>query len=70
MAMKELPPATGDVVTVLLDGGGCTKGGDRLLHADGNDEPHYFYNWCFFIHHKPTGRKIVWDLGLSDVRQP
>jgi hypothetical protein len=64
---QELPPATGSVDIVLLDGGGFRTGSDRMLHADGHDEPFFMYDWCFYIHHKATGRKMLWDLGMSDV---
>lgn len=64
---KALPPATGAVDLVLLDGGGFTTTDDTKVHADGGDKPYYLYDWCFYIHHKATGRKMLWDLGLSDV---
>lgn len=66
---KQLPIASGDVEVVILDGGGFTTTDDTRLHADGHDQPYYLYDWCYYIHHKPTGRRVIWDLGISDVSQ-
>lgn len=65
--VKELPPTGGSVHVVLLDGGGFTTTDDWRIHADGHDRPYYLYDWCFYIHHKPTGKRILWDLGISNV---
>lgn len=67
--VKQLPIASGDVEVVILDGGGFTTTDDTKLHADGHNQPYYLYDWCYYIHHKPTGRRLLWDLGISDVRQ-
>lgn len=64
---KQLPVASGNVEVVLLDGGGFLTTEDTIIHADGHDRPYYLYDWCFYVYHKPTGRKILWDLGISDV---
>ncbi|KAF2995946.1 hypothetical protein E8E14_000480 [Neopestalotiopsis sp. 37M] len=60
-----LPPASGDVEVVLLDGGGFTTADDTRLHQDGHERPFYLYDWCFYVHHRPSGEKVLWDLGLS-----
>lgn len=64
---KQLPASSGSVEVVLLDGGGFTTTDDTKIHADGHDRPYYLYDWCFYVYHKPTGRRILWDLGISDV---
>lgn len=69
MMAKELPQASGHVEIILLDGGGFTTTDDTRIHADGHDQPYYLYDWCFYLHHKASGRKILWDLGISDVGQ-
>ncbi|KAJ2901598.1 hypothetical protein MKZ38_001618 [Zalerion maritima] len=61
-----LAAASGTADVVLLDGGGFTTADDTKIHADGHHEPFYLYDWCFYIHHKATGRKILWDLGISN----
>lgn len=66
-SVKQLPVASGTVEVVILDGGGFTTTDDTKLHADGHDRPYYLYDWCFYVYHKPTGRKMLWDLGISDV---
>lgn len=66
-SFKELPTTGGSVDIVLLDGGGFTTTDDWRIHADGHDKPYYLYDWCFYIHHKPTGQRILWDLGISNV---
>lgn len=66
---KQIPIASGDVEVVILDGGGFTTTDDTRLHADGHDQPYYLYDWCYYIHHKSTGRRVLWDLGISDVSQ-
>ncbi|KAH7133867.1 beta-lactamase-like protein [Dactylonectria macrodidyma] len=68
MVTKKLPQATGHVEIVLLDGGGFTTTDDTRIHAGGHDQPYYLYDWCFYLHHKASGRKILWDLGISDDR--
>lgn len=65
--VKELPTVAGSVDVVLLDGGGFTTTDDTRIHADGHDKPYYLYDWCFYIHQKTTGRRILWDLGISSV---
>lgn len=65
--VKALPEAYGSVDVVLLDGGGFTTTDDWRIYADGHDRPYYLYNWCFYIHHRASGRKLLWDLGISNV---
>ncbi|KAI0123380.1 beta-lactamase-like protein [Xylariales sp. AK1849] len=65
---KHIPAAKGTVEIVLLDGGGFITGDDTKIHANGSSEPFYMYDWCFYIYHKATGQRILWDLGISDDR--
>ncbi|KAG7038941.1 cytochrome p450 [Colletotrichum scovillei] len=67
--IKTLPFSSSAVELTLLDGGGLTTTDDTKIHADGHDRPYFLYNWCFYIHHRASGRKILWDLGISDDRQ-
>ncbi|KXH29870.1 hypothetical protein CNYM01_02921 [Colletotrichum nymphaeae SA-01] len=67
--IKTLPFSGSAVELTLLDGGGLTTTDDTKIHADGHDKPYFLYNWCFYIHHRASGRKILWDLGISDDRQ-
>lgn len=64
---KHVPPASSAVEIVLLDGGGFRTTDDWKLHAGGHSRPYFLYDWCFFIHHKPSGKKMLWDLGISNV---
>ncbi|WAO95250.1 Lactamase-B domain-containing protein [Fusarium falciforme] len=66
---KELPGASGEVQVVLLDGGGFTTTDDTKIHADGHSRPYYLYDWCFYLYHKPTGSRVLWDLGISNDRE-
>ncbi|CAK7207824.1 hypothetical protein SEUCBS139899_010639 [Sporothrix eucalyptigena] len=67
-SQKQLPAASGSVEIILLDGGGFQTTEDWRLHAGGHSRPFYLYDWCFFIHHKASGKKILWDLGISNDR--
>ncbi|CAI0643543.1 unnamed protein product, partial [Colletotrichum noveboracense] len=66
---RPIPLATGAVEIVLLDGGGFTTTDDTKIHEDGHLEPYYLYDWCFFIHHRATGRRMLWDLGIHNDRE-
>ncbi|KAF0315328.1 zinc finger protein [Colletotrichum asianum] len=63
---RPIPLATGAVEIVLKDGGGFTTTDDTKIHEDGHLEPYYLYDWCFFIHHRATGRRMLWDLGIHN----
>ncbi|KAF5009336.1 hypothetical protein FDECE_4434 [Fusarium decemcellulare] len=65
---EQLPQASGHVQVTLLDGGGFTTADDTKIHADGHDQPYYLYDWCFYLYHEATGRRILWDLGISNDR--
>ncbi|KAI1843763.1 hypothetical protein JX266_010022 [Neoarthrinium moseri] len=65
---KSFPPSSGSVEVTLLDGGGFTTAEDARLHQDGDRPPFYLYDWLFLIHHQSTGKKVLWDLGISNDR--
>ncbi|KAL1887241.1 hypothetical protein Sste5346_010336 [Sporothrix stenoceras] len=67
-SQRQLPAASGTVEIVLLDGGGFRTTEDWRLHEGGHSRPFFLYDWCFFIQHKASGRKILWDLGISKDR--
>ncbi|KAM5380887.1 hypothetical protein ACJZ2D_003411 [Fusarium nematophilum] len=69
MASRQYPPlpiATGSVDLVLLDGGSISSSRDSMMHANGHDGISRLYNWCFYIRHRPSGLKLLWDVGISN----
>ncbi|KAF5614622.1 metallo-hydrolase oxidoreductase [Fusarium tjaetaba] len=63
----KLPGHDGPGVKVhLLDGGSFSTASMKLLHKNGSSEPFRMYDWCFLIHHQPSNRYVLWDLGCSD----
>lgn len=70
MMAGKLLGASGEVEVVLLDGGGFTTTDDTKIHADGHSRPYYLYDWCFYVYHKATGSRVLWDLGVSNVSRP
>lgn len=70
VSLKNLPAGNKAVDVVLLDGGGFTTADDTKIHANGHSKPYYLYDWCFYIHHKESGQRILWDLGISEVSTP
>ncbi|KAL2205512.1 Metallo-hydrolase/oxidoreductase [Sarocladium strictum] len=66
-AKEKLPGHDGPGVKLhLLDGGSFSTGNLKLLHKNAPSEPFRMYDWCFLIHHKPSDRYVMWDLGCSD----
>jgi hypothetical protein len=64
----KLPGHDGPGVKVhLLDGGSFSTASMKLLHKNGSHEPFRMYDWCFLIHHQPSNRYVLWDLGCNDV---
>ncbi|POR33566.1 Uncharacterized protein TPAR_06261, partial [Tolypocladium paradoxum] len=64
---RPLPPSTGSVEVQLLDGGSFTGNLD-VVHARSPSVPYRCHSWAFYIHHKPSGRHLLWDVGLSADR--
>ncbi|KAL6405168.1 hypothetical protein AUP68_12012 [Ilyonectria robusta] len=65
-SLKNLPAGNKAVDVVLLDGGGFTTTDDTKIHANGHSNPYYLYDWCFYIYHKESGQRILWDLGIGE----
>lgn len=65
-ALPPLPTSHGSVKVQLLDGGSFTAD-YNVLHAGVPSTPFRCYSWAFYIHHEPSGRRILWDVGLSAV---
>ncbi|KAI8650203.1 Lactamase-B domain-containing protein [Fusarium sp. Ph1] len=65
--LPPLPTSNGSVKVQLLDGGSFTAD-YNFLHAGAPSTPFRCYSWAFYIHHEPSGRRILWDVGLSANR--
>lgn len=62
-------PSSASVRIRLLDGGSFSTATLNYLHAEAKPADQFrMYDWCFLISHTPTGRHILWDVGLSSVR--
>jgi hypothetical protein len=69
MAIEVLDlPKTGSYVEVaILDGGGMI-GSSKIMHAEWPDDRDVHMScWVFYIHHPKSGKKVVWDVGISAV---
>lgn len=62
-----LPVTDGSVKLQLLDGGSFIAN-YAVLHAGVDDEAFRMYNWAFHIFHPRMDRHVLWDLGLTSVR--
>lgn len=61
-----LPETTSFVHLQILDAGSFLASRNKM--HQGEDESRFrMYNWAFFILDSKRGRKILWDLGLSDA---
>lgn len=63
-----LPPSTGSVEVQILDGGSFTANFE-VMRAGSPSEPFKCHSWVFYIYHKPSGRRILWDIDLSAVSE-
>jgi len=61
-----LPQTTGSVEVQILDGGSF-MGNYNVIHSNCSSKPFRCHSWVFYIHHKSSGRHILWDVGLSAV---
>lgn len=53
----------------------CLNGGSfiaslAMLHANSGSGTLRLYNWCFLIHDRISGRRVMWDLGMTSVCAP
>ncbi|KAF9883936.1 hypothetical protein FE257_002618 [Aspergillus nanangensis] len=62
-----LPVTDAYVHLDLLNGGSMTAEYDKL-HAGEPPERFRMYNWAFYIHHPQSGRRLLWDLGMSSAK--
>ena len=63
-----LPAGPGFVEVQILDGGSFTAN-LNVIHAGSTSVPFRCHSWVFYIYHKPSGRHILWDVGLSAVSE-
>jgi hypothetical protein len=61
-----LPTTDGFVNVTILDGGGMI-GRRSLIHADDDNSDIHMSCWVFYIDHPRTGKKTLWDIGISSV---
>lgn len=67
MEHASLPPGSGHVEVHLLNGGSFIAETGKI-NAGCQNERFRLYNWAFAIYHKKFDRKVIWDLGIVDVR--
>ena len=66
---QELPKTQAYVDVAILDGGGMV-GSSSLMHAEGPPTDINMSCWVFYIHNPTTGKKVIWDVGISAVYLP
>jgi hypothetical protein len=69
MAIEVLPlPQTEAYVDVSILNGGGMLGRSSIIHAD-EENPHDMEMscWVFYIYHPTSGKKAIWDVGVSAV---
>lgn len=62
----ELPKTDASVDVSILDGGGMI-GNSGIMHANEEPKDIPMSCWVFYIHHPKTGKKVIWDVGISAV---
>jgi hypothetical protein len=62
----ELPKTEGFVDVCIIDGGGLI-GNSIIMHAGESARDIPMSCWVFYIHHPQTGKKLLWDVGISAV---
>lgn len=66
----DLPKTDSYVEVAILDGGGMI-GSSKIMHAEWPDDRDVPMScWVFYIHHPKSGKKVVWDVGISAVFAP
>ena len=63
---QELPKTESYVDVAILDGGGMI-GSSSLMHAEGPPTDINMSCWVFYIQNPTTGKKVLWDVGISAV---
>lgn len=64
--VQEFPKTEAYVDVAILDGGGMI-GSSSLMHAEGPPTDINMSCWVFYIQHPTTGKKLIWDVGISAV---
>lgn len=64
--LAPLPRNAECVELQCLDGGSLVAAASKV-HASAGDETFRMYNWAFYIKDTHSGRRVLWDLGLSGV---
>src|SRR5579859_5063649 len=64
--VQEFPKTDAYVDVAILDGGGMI-GSSALMHAEGPPTDINMSCWVFYINHPTTGKKVIWDVGISAV---
>jgi hypothetical protein len=64
----ELPKTESYVDVSILDGGGMI-GASAIMHAEGEPRDIAMSCWVFYIHHPKSGKKVLWDVGISAVHK-
>ena len=62
----EFPTTKGYVDVAILDGGGMI-GNSKIMHADEPERDVPMSCWVFYIQHPKSGKKVIWDVGISAV---
>jgi len=65
----ELPETNASVDVSILDGGRIT-GASSIMHADCEPKDIPMGCWVFYISHPKSGKKVLWDVGISAVPFP
>ena len=64
--VQDFPNTDAYVDVAILDGGGMI-GSSSIMHAEGPPTEINMSCWVFYINHPPTGKKVIWDVGISAV---
>jgi hypothetical protein len=62
----DFPKTESYVDVAILDGGGMI-GASAIMHAEGEPRDIPMSCWVFYIHHPKSGKKVLWDVGISAV---
>ena len=62
----DFPKTEGYVDISILDGGGMIAN-SRILHKEWDPRDVNMSCWVFYISHPKSGKKILWDVGISAV---
>jgi hypothetical protein len=66
ITVAEFPSTEAYVDVSILDGGGMI-GGSKIMHEEEPPRDVEMSCWVFYIHHPGSGKKVMWDVGISAV---